>query len=100
MLRRFRISVATLAALALLSMPVAGWAETNVDRLDSSNASPMMDVMVLRPLGLVLLGASAVLFVPMAAVTGITRPHEMGQTVDHMLVEPARYVFQDPLGSH
>ena len=61
---------------------------------------PMVDAFLMRPLGLLMLGASCALFVPAAAITYAVRPADIGVTYDIMLRQPVRYVFVDPLGSH
>ncbi len=98
MLRQIRTFFAALAVTALLASP--GFAATNIDNLDAGPASPVTDAIVLRPLGLAMLGVSAALWVPAAAVTALVRPSELDMTIEHMLVKPARFVFVDPLGSH
>ena len=98
MLRHIRTFFAALAVTALLATP--GFAGTNIDSLDAGPASPVTDALVLRPLGLAMLGVSAALWVPAAAVTAIVRPSELDMTIERMLVEPARFVFVDPLGTH
>jgi len=99
MIRRFRIALAVLAVASMLLAPSAALAR-KVNRLDSQNTPPMVDVFIQRPLGLIMLGVSAVLFVPAAIFTGITRPSEMSTTYDYMLRQPVEFVFEDPIGGH
>jgi len=65
-----------------------------------SNASDMVDVLILRPLGLVALGAGTALFAVISPVMLIARPMELGKPFESLVVAPARYVWQDPIGSH
>ena len=79
MLRRFRTSgfrsaVLALAAFALLAVPVTASAGSKIDKIDSAPAPLAVDVFFLRPMGLIALGVSAILYVPMAGITAITRP--------------------------
>ena len=100
MLRRFRTSVVALAVVALLALPVAASAGTNVDKIGKRPAPLTVDVFFLRPMGFIGLVGSAGLWLPMAGVTAVTRPDQLGEVTDKMIGEPARFVFSDPLGSH
>ena len=71
-----------------------------IDKLDHQPAPLVVDVFFLRPIGLIALGASAILYVPMAGITAITRPDQLDEVTDKMIGEPVRYVFEDPIGSH
>ncbi len=98
MLRRFRTLVAAFAVVALVATPA--FAGTDVGKVDLDPAPAVVDAALMRPLGLAMLGVSALLWVPVAGVTAVTRPQDLHLTVDAMLVEPAKFVFVDPLGSH
>ena len=61
----------------------------------------MADLIILRPIGLAAMAISAILFmVPIAPITLLTRPSEIGKPFKTMIIEPARYVWVDPLGTH
>ena len=60
----------------------------------------MMDVLVLRPVGLIGLVMSSVLWVPAELMTLAVNPTEWKLPVHHLLAKPARFVFVDPIGSH
>ena len=100
MLRRTRTLVAIFLAVALLAMPTVGFAASDVEKINSEPAPAVIDAAFIRPLGLAFLGVSALLWVPVAGITAITRPQEIDKTVDAMLVKPAQFVFSDPLGTH
>ena len=99
-----------LAVFCTALMIVAGAAGTSVaETADSYEASlpaenatspVVVDVMLLRPLGLVALAGGTALFVPVAAMTAITRPHEIAKPFNTLIVGPARYVWADGLGKH
>ena len=92
--------VVCLAALALLAAPTGAFASEGLDSIANKPAPAMFDVFVMRPMGLVMLGVSSVLFVPAAAFTAASRPSELGTTYEHMIQRPAQFVFSDPIGTH
>lgn len=101
MLGPFRSRWIALVVAGLLSAPGSpALAASSVGKIQSEPAPPMTDVLVMRPLGMVMLGVSTALFVPMAGITLLTRPQEVGTTYQHMVAKPARFVFKDPIGSH
>lgn len=95
---------AALAVAGLLAAPGAAFAGSlSNSKLDAENSSPMIDALLLRPLGLVGLGLSAALWVPAQGVTMAVRwndPKEWQKPVDVLLRGPYEFVFVDPLGSH
>jgi hypothetical protein len=98
-MRSVRRFLAAFALVALFAAPAS--AVTNErSSIDTSSAPPMMDVLVLRPVGLIGLGLSAVLWVPAQLMTLAINPTEWYMPMDHLLARPARYVFVDPIGSH
>jgi hypothetical protein len=99
-MRSVRRFLAAFTLVALVAAPAAAVTESNVDHAGSSHAPAMMDVLVLRPVGLVGLGLSAVLWVPAQLMTLAINPSEWKMPVDHLLAKPARYVFVDPIGTH
>jgi hypothetical protein len=60
----------------------------------------LLDAFLLRPMGLMLTGLGAVMFVPAAVFVGATRPSEIGQPFELLVANPFRYTFMDPLGEH
>jgi hypothetical protein len=103
MSRTVRHLAASLAVIALL-VGSAGSAFASVElsgtKVEAENASGPFDMLIMRPLGLVGLALSAAFWVPAEAITLITRPREWEKPIDLMLKKPARFVFQDPIGSH
>jgi hypothetical protein len=100
-LRSFSVA---LAAAALLLGPVAPAAATTFDDegLEATQKSTpiLLDAFVLRPVGLVLTAVGTGLFVPAAAVVGLTRPTDVGRPFQMLVANPFRYTFIDPLGQH
>jgi hypothetical protein len=100
MARHIRRFTAALALAGLLLAPAASLAGTNIDNVGDHGSPPMVDVFLMRPIGLMMLGLSCGLFLPAAAVTAAVRPSELHTTYEYMVLNPARFVFADPLGSH
>jgi len=100
MLRRIRNSFAILAVAAMLLAPTSSLAGTNIDNIGEKGSHPMVDVLLMRPLGMAMLGASVLLYIPAAAITAATRYSELDTTTELLVRAPARFVFVDPLGSH
>jgi hypothetical protein len=100
MARQLRRFAAALALGAVLFAPVAGQAATNIDNVGDKGSPPSVDLFIMRPLGLAMLGVSCALFVPAAAMTALVRPSEIRTPYELMVAAPARFVFVDPLGSH
>jgi len=98
------------AALCTVALIVTGGAGTSfADSSDSYEAalpvenstSPVvLDVLLLRPVGIVLFLTGTALFVPAALHTLITRPTEISKPFEALVVVPARYVWADGLGEH
>ena len=99
-MRSIRCFLAAFAVVALVAGPASAVTNERVDHVESATAPPMMDVLVLRPVGLVGLALSGVLWVPAELLTVCINPTEWKLPVDHLLTKPARYVFVDPIGSH
>ncbi len=104
MTRRIRTFAAAVAMAALVlghaAPALAGPFQGEDDR--QANSVPILfDIFVLRPLGLVLTAAGAVLYaVPVAPIMAITRPTDIAKPLDPLVVTPARFTFADPLGEH
>ena len=100
-MRRFvRSFAAALAIVAMLSAPAFAGGTQQFQTLEAETASPGLDLLLMRPLGLIGLGAAVAAFIPAATITLITRPTEWEKPVDQFLRRPYEFVFVDPLGSH
>jgi len=91
----------TLLAACLLATPAlanndfeAGFADEN------ATSHPAVDILLLRPLGLVALAGGVSLFVPAGAITLLTRPTQLDEPYEWLVARPARYVWVDPIGIH
>jgi hypothetical protein len=56
--------------------------------------------MFLRPAGFVSLVFGTALFLAAAPIVLVTRPQEIGRPFQQLVVQPAKYVWVDPLGEH
>ncbi len=99
-MRSARRFLAALALAALAAAPAAAVTNEQVDKVDSEFAHPMVDVLVMRPVGLIGLMLSGMIWVPAEAMTLMVNPTQWKLPVDHLLTKPARFVFVDPIGSH
>jgi len=96
-----RIVAATAAALALALAATPAWSEEYDDPSTDASSPPMFDLFFLRPIGIVGIGIGAGLFVmPVAPLTLLTRPSDIGAPFQKLVVGPVRYVVADPLGQH
>jgi hypothetical protein len=105
MTRTIRRLAAALAVAGLVTAaPGAALAgELSKTTVESEAASPMVDALLMRPLGLLGLGASAVLWVPAQTVTMAVRwndREDWRKPYDALLRKPYEFVFVDPLGTH
>lgn len=109
MLNRIRRITAAFCLVALVvgtilpSTASAGDSFINSSDTEANNmTSPVMvDLLLLRPIGLVTMFVSTIFFViPVAPITLLTRPSELSKPFDIMVAEPARFVWTHPLGSH
>ncbi len=93
---------ALLSAILILSLySTPAWSDSweNVNR--DARSPVAFDLLVLRPLGIIGVTIGSILFVmPVAPLTLISRPKEIGPVFNAMIVKPALYVISDPLGEH
>ena len=99
-MRSVRRFLAVTTFVALLAAPASAVTDHQVSHVGDSKAPPMMDLLVMRPVGLVGLALSAALWLPAELMTVCINPTEWKVPVDHLLTKPARFVFVDPIGSH
>lgn len=98
---RIRRILAVMAATLMFQAAfVPSAAAQTVAQGDAANASPVVDVMLLRPAGFVSLVVGSGLFLMTAPIVLVTRPHEIGKPFKQLVVRPAKYVWVDPLGGH
>jgi hypothetical protein len=93
---------AVLIAVALLLVQVAPVAATTGQDLETRGRTNLVaDAILLRPLGLAMVGVGSVLWaVGVAPLVAITRPADLGESMEYLIMRPVRYTFVDPLGHH
>jgi len=93
---------AVLITAALLLIQVGPAAATPAQDLENRGKTNLVaDALILRPLGLVVtVAAAAVWVVGVAPLVAITRPAELGESMDYLIKRPVKYTFVDPLGYH
>lgn len=101
MSNRIRQSVAGLtAALLLVTAAATPALAQSRTQGDAANASPVLDVMLMRPAGFVSLVVGVGLMVILTPLVLITRPQEINKPFEQLVVKPARFLWVDPIGSH
>ena len=92
---------AVLIAVALLLVQVAPAAATAAQDLENRGATNLVaDALILRPMGLAMIGVSAAFWVALAPFVAITRPTQLGESMEYLIMRPVRYTFADPIGHH
>ncbi len=101
MSNRIRQSVAGLtAALLLVTAAATPAIAQSRTQGDAANASPVLDVMLMRPAGFVSLVVGVGLMVILTPLVLITRPQEIHKPFEQLVVKPARFLWVDPIGGH
>lgn len=101
MLRRFRIFAAAVAAFALLGAAApASAGSSTLDNVDPNSVPVPVDLILLRPIGLVATAVGAVAFVPAAAVTALFHRESIPGVFDVLVRGPYEFTFVDPIGTH
>ncbi len=95
-------AILTLVLVLSLASPAAAGTALGRDAGDLEGSVPVvLDVLLLRPLGLVMTFAGAAVYAfPVVPMTAITRPSDLGKPFKLLVAAPAKYTFMDPLGQH
>jgi hypothetical protein len=93
-----RAAVMTLIAGLLLPANADALAQEQVEPPSPNPIVAGADLVILRPLGLVAMAAGAVLFVPAALLTAPNGLDSVQMALEFFVTEPAKNVFQRPLG--
>lgn len=100
---RIRQLAAALAACGLLAAHAAPAAAQSslLNNADREAETPVVfDAVVLRPVGFLMMCAGLTYFAVTSPLMAITRPTDMGKSFRKLVVEPARYTWVDPIGTH
>jgi hypothetical protein len=102
MLRSHRSLVALLtSALILTQSACALHGQTqSQDPYDRHGVPVMFDASTLRPVGILMTGVGALGFCLISPFVLITRPTDIGKVFGEMVIDPARYTWVEPLGTH
>ena len=101
-MRRIGSAILTLVLALSLASPAAAASALGHDDSDIEQSVPVvLDVLLLRPTGLMLTAVGALVYAfPVAPLTAMTRPSDLGKPFKLLVAAPARYTFVDPLGQH
>ncbi len=94
------LRAAVMTLIAALLLPANAYARAQ-ERVEPPPANPVVagvDLVILRPLGLIAMAAGAVLFVPAALLTAPNGLDGIDAALEFFVTEPAKSVFQRPLG--
>ncbi len=92
---------AVLIAVTLLLVQVAPAAAAAGQALENRGQTNIIaDALILRPLGLVMVGVSTALWLGVAPLVALVRPTELDDSMEYLVLRPVRYTFVDPLGHH
>ena len=100
-MRRLTSHVLVLLIVLCLALP-AGASSITRDDGDVPNSVPIVvDVLLLRPLGLMATAVGAVIYAfPVAPIVAVTRPGDLMKPFGPLVAEPGKFTFSDPLGQH
>jgi len=103
MSRSIRSFVAALLTAALVlsqaGCAIQGQSQPE-DPFDTKAVPVLFDASTLRPLGILLTGVGAMGFCLISPFVLVTRPTDIGKVFSEMVIDPARYTWVEPLGSH
>jgi hypothetical protein len=92
---------AALIAVALLFVQVAPVAAATGQTIENRGQTNLFaDMLILRPLGLAMVGVSTVIWVGVAPFVAVIRPTDLDDSMEYLVLRPVRYTFVDPLGHH
>ena len=97
---RIRALVAALATAALIFSLAAPAAAFTRDMGNAPNQVPaVIDVLFLRPVGLIMTATGVVFYIfPVAPLTMLVRPLDIAKPLGPLVVRPGRFTFADPIG--
>ena len=100
MFQRIRTIVAVLAASALLCGSATAAAVDQGLSAREHETPLFLDMVLLRPAGLLLTTMGTALFVATSPIVLITRPTDIGKPFMALVARPFAYTFMDELGEH
>ena len=95
------VTAALVVAAALVTAGTPAFAFKDEGMAATERHTPIfIDAVVLRPLGLVMTAGGVIVGALPTAFVAITRPTDIGKSLDYWVGTPFRYTFMDPLGEH
>jgi hypothetical protein len=94
------LRAAVMTLIAGLLLPASAYAQAQ-EQVSPPPPNPIVagvDLVILRPLGLLAMATGAVLFVPAALLTAPNGLDGVDAALEFFVIEPAKSVFQRPLG--
>jgi len=92
---------AALIAVALLFVQVAPVAAATGQSLENRGKTNLFaDILILRPLGLAMVGVSTAVWLGVVPFVAVIRPTDLDDSMEYLVLRPVRYTFADPLGHH
>ena len=97
--RRALISALVALTLSLAVAPTAS--ASSIEDMDAvGHVNPVLDVLLLRPLGIVATALGVGLFAVGLPILAITRPTDLGPPAEVLIMKPIQYTWIDPIGDH
>ena len=93
-----RSLVAALALVVWLGVPNVSGANSFEDAFVDCSYPKTFDLMIMRPVGLVAVGAGAMLFLPYGPLAALTSPSSVAEPWDTFVMRPVGFTFGRPLG--
>ncbi len=87
-----------LALVACLGVSQQALAISYEDSLDDCSYPPVLDVMIMRPLGLAATLLGTALFIPISPFAVFSVWDDVDQVADGLILSPASFTFKRPLG--
>jgi len=98
-LQRFSATMIAVALLLVQVGPAAASGGSDDELQGQTNL--VADALILRPLGLAAIGIGAAVWaVGVAPFVAITRPMDLDESMNYLIMRPVKYTFADPLGHH
>ena len=98
-LRSLAAALAVATVLVTVATPALAFKDDGLAATER-HTPIFVDAVVLRPMGLLMTAGGVVIGAIPTAFVAVTRPTDLGKTIDYWVGVPFRYTFMDPLGQH
>jgi hypothetical protein len=89
-----------IALVAILSTPATALESYHGQGGAEDEVPVVFDAFLMRPLGLITTALGCTFWAASTPILAITRPTDMHKTFKSLVINPARFTFVDPLGTH